>query len=110
MVFYFHRAGSAAYTTGVYKLPTDSIEKAAQYKEAPIKDTEEILQDDETKKLRENQATLIQIPVEVGTKYLDFLKNSSEVAIHPISIIYCQILPFNLSVFAEKFSCSQWNT
>lgn len=58
------RVSSAAYSR-IYQAPTDGVDKASQYKEAPIKDTNEILIDDETKRLRENQGTLIKIPVEV---------------------------------------------
>lgn len=62
---HFHRISAAAYSGGIYKLPSDNVEKATEYKEAPIKDAEEILMDDETKRTRQNQSTLIQIPVEV---------------------------------------------
>lgn len=60
-----YRIGFAGYTTGIYRLPSDSPEKAKQYKEAPIKNKKELLADDEQKRLLQNQLTQIEIPPEV---------------------------------------------
>lgn len=58
----------AAYSSKIYKLPSDDLNTAKKYKEAPIIDNEKVLTDKKKLREKENQSTLISIPVEVNAK------------------------------------------
>lgn len=65
------RTPAAGYCSKIYKLPSDDVNTANKYKEAPIIDNEKVLTDKQTLRERENQSSLISIPVEVNANQLD---------------------------------------
>lgn len=62
----WYRSPVAAYCSKIYKMPSDDPDKAKTFKEAPIIDNEKILTDKKILKEKENQSSLISIPVEVS--------------------------------------------
>lgn len=66
MLFFFHRIAVAGYTNKIYKVPSDDINEATKYKEAPIVDPSKILSDEQSLRDRENQSKYVTIPVEVN--------------------------------------------
>lgn len=62
----YFRVAVAGYCQRIYKVPSDDINNATKFKEAPIVDNSNILDDEQTLKDRENQSKYVTIPEEVS--------------------------------------------
>lgn len=56
----------SGYCSKIYKVPSDDVNNATKYKEAPVIDNINITSDDQTLRERENQSKYITIPEEVS--------------------------------------------
>lgn len=62
------RVAVASYCKKIYSVPSDDLNAAPKYKEAPIVDNTKILGDEETLKQIEYQSNYVTIPEEVFHK------------------------------------------
>lgn len=65
VLFNFFRIAVSGYCSRIYKVPSDDVNNATKFKEAPVIDNTNITSDDQTLKDRENQSKYISIPEEV---------------------------------------------